>query len=140
MGWKEPRYVFFCTRPKSNQGARYLLLRARPDSRRKRKNGSIFEGYLCDLQESISNMWRITPEAVARYGNIANFRATWHTMWIHVCKDLDKQWIQMHYCITEGDINMVIKEWDDEWRILAITQDLPKRTAEEQAGHGETQP
>jgi hypothetical protein len=42
MGWKEPRYVVFCTRPKPNQGARYLLLRARPDSRRKKENGSIF--------------------------------------------------------------------------------------------------
>jgi hypothetical protein len=62
MGWKEPRYVVFCTRPKPNQGARYLLLRARPEARRKKDERAIFEGYLCDLQESISKMWRITPE------------------------------------------------------------------------------
>jgi hypothetical protein len=42
MGWREPRYVVFCTQPKMNQGARYLLLRARPDSRSKKENGSIF--------------------------------------------------------------------------------------------------
>jgi hypothetical protein len=82
MGWKEPRYVVFFTRPKPNQGVRYLLLRARPKARRKKVNGAIFEGYLHDLQEAISKMWRITPEAVARYGDIANFRTTRHTMWI----------------------------------------------------------
>jgi hypothetical protein len=140
MGWKEPRYVVFCTRPKPNQGARYLLLRARPESRRKKVNGAIFEGYLRDLQESISKMWRITPEAVARYGNIANFQATRHTMWIQKRKDPDKQWLHMCYCITEGDIDMVINEWADEWRIPAITQEVPERTTEEEAEQGETQP
>jgi hypothetical protein len=76
MGWREPRYVTFCTRPKPNQGERYLLLRATLDSRHKRENGSIFEGYLRDLQEAINKMWRITPEVVARYRDISNFRAT----------------------------------------------------------------
>jgi hypothetical protein len=49
MGWKEPRYVTFCTRPKPNQGAIYLLLKATLDARHKNMNGSIFEGYLHDL-------------------------------------------------------------------------------------------
>jgi hypothetical protein len=61
-------------------------------------------------------------------------------MWIQARKDPDKQWLQMHYCITEGDIDMVISEWDDEWRIPAITQEVPERTTEEEAGQGETQP
>jgi hypothetical protein len=56
MGWKEPRYVSFGTRPKPNQGARYLFLRAKPEARRKEANGAIFEGYLYELQEEISNM------------------------------------------------------------------------------------
>jgi hypothetical protein len=64
MGWREPRYVVFGTRPKPNQGEIYLLLRARPESRRKKENGSIFEGYLHDLQESIFTVWRITLEVV----------------------------------------------------------------------------
>jgi hypothetical protein len=76
MGWREPRYVVFGTRPKPNQGTRYFLLRARLEARRKKVNGAIFEGYLRELQEAISNMWRITPEDVARYGDIANFQAT----------------------------------------------------------------
>jgi len=76
MGWKEPRYVVFCTRPKPNQGARHFFLRARLEARRKKANGSIFEGYICDLEEAISKMWSITPEDVAQYEDIANFMAT----------------------------------------------------------------
>lgn len=57
MGWKEPRYVVFGIRPKPNRGVRYLLLRAKPEARRKKANGAIFEGYLRDLQETISKMW-----------------------------------------------------------------------------------
>jgi hypothetical protein len=60
-------------------------------------------------------------------------------MWIQAWKDPDKQWLQMRYCITEGDIDMVIKDWEDEWRIPVLTQDLPERTTEEEAGQGETQ-
>jgi hypothetical protein len=55
-------------------------------------------------------------------------------------KDPNKQWLQMRYCITEGDIDMVIKDWEDEWKIPVLTQDLPERTTEEEAGQGETQP
>jgi hypothetical protein len=40
----------------------------------------------------------------------------------------------MHYCIIEGDIDMVINEWDDEWRIPSLTQDLSEKTAKEEAG------
>jgi hypothetical protein len=126
MGWREPRYVTFCTRPKPNQGKRYSLLKATTSASHKRMNGSIFEGYLRDLQEAISKMWRITPEVVARYADIATFQATRHTMWIQARKDPDKQWLQMHYCITEGDIDMVISEWADEWRIPTITQEVQK--------------
>jgi hypothetical protein len=76
MGWREPRYVTFGTRPKPNQGEIYLLLRATSDARHKRMNGSIFEGYLRDLQESISNIWRIKPQAIAWFRDITNFKAT----------------------------------------------------------------
>jgi hypothetical protein len=106
----------------------------------KRMNRSIFEGYLRDLQESISKMWRITPEVVARYADIAKFQATRQTMWIQAKNDLEKQWLQMHYCITEGDIDMVISEWPDEWRIPTITKEVSERTTEEEAEQGETQP
>jgi hypothetical protein len=90
MRWREPRYVTFCTKAKPNQGKRYLLLRATSNASHKRMNGSIFEGYLHDLEEAISKMWTITPEAVAWYKDIANFQATQNTMWIQVREDPNK--------------------------------------------------
>jgi hypothetical protein len=39
----------------------------------------------------------------------------------------------MCYCIIEGDINMVISEWPDEWRIPTINQEVPEITVEEEA-------
>jgi hypothetical protein len=61
-------------------------------------------------------------------------------MWIHPENDPMKQWLQMRYCITEGDIDMVINEWPKEWNILAITQEVLERKIEEEAEQGETQP
>jgi hypothetical protein len=71
-------------------GARYLLLRYGPQARHKREKGVISKAYLWDIQEDINRSWRITPEAVARYADIANFRATRQTMWIQPRRDLDK--------------------------------------------------
>ena len=42
MGWREPRYVIFCSRPKPNQGKRYSLLKATTSASHKRINKSIF--------------------------------------------------------------------------------------------------
>jgi hypothetical protein len=45
----------------------------------------------------------------------------------------------MRYCITEGNIDMVIKDWEDEWNISVLIQDLLERKTEEEVGQGETQ-
>jgi hypothetical protein len=140
MGWKEPSYTFFGTRPKPNCGVRYLSLGVMSDAKHKKMNTVVFEGYLRDLQEAISNMWRITPQVVAQYRDIANFKATRHAMWIQVWKDPNKQWLQMRYCIMEGDIDMAIKDWEDDWKIPSLTQEIPTKTTEEEAGQEETQP
>lgn len=75
MGWKEPNYTFFTTRPKPNCGARYLSLGNMSDAKHRRMNETIFEGYLHELEEAISNLSRITPQVVAHYQNIANLKA-----------------------------------------------------------------
>jgi hypothetical protein len=49
MGWKEPSYTIFGTRPTPNCGARYLSLGAAPDAKHKKMNAAVFEGYLLDL-------------------------------------------------------------------------------------------
>ena len=46
----------------------------------------------------------------------------------------------MHYCIIEGDIDMVIREWPNEWRIPSISQEVPERKIEGEAVQAETQP
>jgi hypothetical protein len=43
-------------------------------------------------------------------------------------------------CITEGDIDMVISEWPDEWRIPSIPREVPERTTEGEVAQVETQP
>jgi hypothetical protein len=139
MGWREPEYVIFCTTPQPG-GARYRVLRSGPLAKHKKENGIIFEAYLWEIQEAISRAWRITPEAVARYGGIANFWARRQAMWIQPRQDPDKQWLQMRYCITEGDIDMIISEWPDEWRIPTIPREVPGQTTEGGAAQAETQP
>jgi hypothetical protein len=138
-GWREPEYVVFCTRPQP-VGARYLLLISRPQAKHKRENGIIFEEYLRDIQEAISRSRRITPEAVMRYGDIANFWATCQAMWIQPRQDPDKQWLPMHYCITEGDIDMVVSEWPDTWRISSIPWEVSEGPTEGEATQEKTQP
>jgi hypothetical protein len=86
-------------------------------------NATIFKGYLCDLHYTIANTWRITSEVVAHYQGIYNFKATRHVMWIHAQKNLDKQWLQLFYCIMKGDIQMAIKDWEDEWKFPVLTQE-----------------
>jgi hypothetical protein len=40
----------------------------------------------------------------------------------------------MRYCIIEGNIDMVIKDWEDEWKIPVLTQEFSERTVEKEAG------
>jgi hypothetical protein len=56
--WKEPKYSFFATRPTPCHGARYLSPGAASDSKNRKTNATVFEGYLNDIQNSITNTWR----------------------------------------------------------------------------------
>jgi hypothetical protein len=49
-------------------------------------------------------------------------------MWIKPRQDLDKQWLQMNYYVTEGDIDMIINEWPDQWRISTIPRGVLTQT------------
>jgi hypothetical protein len=46
----------------------------------------------------------------------------------------------MHHYITEGDIDMVINEFLDEWKIPSITREVPERTTEREVEQGDIQP
>jgi hypothetical protein len=34
----------------------------------------------------------------------------------------------------EGDIEMVIQDWEDDWKIPVLTQEIPTKTTEEETG------
>jgi hypothetical protein len=38
----------------------------------------------------------------------------------------------------EGNIEMVIKDWEDKWNIPILTQDIPTRKIEEESSKEET--
>jgi hypothetical protein len=85
----------------------------------------MFMGYYNDLQESIANTWRITPKVVAQYRDIANFKATRHIVWIQARRDPEKEWLQLCYCVKEEYVDMTIKDWQDDWKIPVLTQEIP---------------
>jgi hypothetical protein len=47
-----------------------------------------------------------------------------HNMWIQGCEDLGKEWIYIRYCVNEDDIEMEMMDWQDEWRIPVLTQEV----------------
>jgi hypothetical protein len=108
------------------------------DPKNRKVNATIFEGYHNDLQESITNTWRVTPEAITQYQGIANFKATRHAMWIQAWKYPDNQWLQLRYCIKEVDIEMAIKDWDDNWRIPVLNREIPTEMEEEEVRQEQT--
>jgi hypothetical protein len=46
----------------------------------------------------------------------------------------------MRYCVTEEDIDMIISEWPNEWRIPTIPREVLGQTTEGGAAQVETQP
>jgi hypothetical protein len=128
MGWREPPYSHFCDRIGRCRATRYTSLGSNSDPKHRTANTGTFSRYFSEIQESIVNTWRITPDVVAQYRDIASFRATRHNMWIQVCRDPGKEWLQLRYCITEDDIEMEMRDWHDDWRIPVLTQEVPKGT------------
>jgi hypothetical protein len=61
-------------------------------------------------------------------------------MWIQPRQDPHKWWLQMHYCVTEGDIDMIIHKWLNERNIPTITRVVPGQTTKGGALQPKTQP
>jgi hypothetical protein len=47
------------------------------------------------------------------------FHADKNHMYIKARKDLEKAWVQKKYKITEEDIQLVIWDWEPDWKVLA---------------------
>jgi hypothetical protein len=78
------------------------------------KKCELFVGYYNNLEESIANTWRVTPEVVMQYQGIANFRAMCHNMWIQTRMDPTKEWLQLHFYIKEEEVEVEMGDWKDD--------------------------
>jgi hypothetical protein len=85
--WREPPYSYFFDRIGHCHAMWYTSMGSTSDPKRRSGNTGTFTRYFNDIQEIISNTWRITLEVVMQYQGISNFRATRHNMWIQVCRD-----------------------------------------------------
>jgi hypothetical protein len=47
-------------------------------------------------------------------------------MWIQVCRDPNKEWLQLQLCINSKEVEWAMKYWQDDWKIPVITKDMPK--------------
>jgi hypothetical protein len=39
-------------------------------------------------------------------------------MWIQARRDPNKKWLNMQYCITTEEVQWLIGEWPDQWKVL----------------------
>jgi hypothetical protein len=53
-------------------------------------------------------------------------------------KDPDNQWLQLRYCIKQVDIEMAIKDWEDDWRIPVLIREIPAEIEEEEVRQEQT--
>jgi hypothetical protein len=53
----------------------------------------MFVQYLTYIQNILDDTWRISPEIVQEFGQIAKFQASCHNMWLEEKKDPRKEWL-----------------------------------------------
>jgi hypothetical protein len=85
----------------------------------------MFTQYLTKIQNRLADTWRISPETVQEFGQIANFQASRHNMWLQAKKDPAKEWLQLKYCMMMQDIHMEVQEWHEEWKVPEIPRATP---------------
>lgn len=135
--WKEPPYSHFCEWIGRCRAAQYTSLGRNSDAKHRSANAGTFARYLSEMQESIVNSWRIMPDVIVQFKDIANFKASRHNMWIQARRDPGKEWLQLTYCVTDEDIEMAMRDWHNDWKIPVLTQEVPKST-EVDAGQTKT--
>jgi hypothetical protein len=110
IGWKDPPYSHFCDWIGHYLGSQYTLLGRKSDPKHRSANTSTFSRYFSEIQDSIANSWRITPNVVSQFKYISNFKEIRHNMWIQVCKDPGKEWLKLRYYVIEEDVEMTMRD------------------------------
>jgi hypothetical protein len=104
VGWKEPTYNMFLQRIGKCGTTRYTSLRSTTDPKEKKINNDVFSLYLSEIHNHLADTWRISPETIQEFGQIENFQASHHNMWVQAKRDPTKEWLQLSYCMTMQDI------------------------------------
>jgi len=73
--------------------------------------------YIQEMQENITNTWRILPEVVKEHEGIGNFKSSRHNIWIQDIRYPKNTWLKMKYCITTEQVQWVLAEWLDQWKV-----------------------
>lgn len=64
-----------------------------------------------DLHTVVNQRLWLSPALFQEFGDIANFKANFHIVSLHMKKALGKVWHQLPCLVSEGDILMVISKW-----------------------------
>jgi hypothetical protein len=83
-------------------------------------NMDTFARYFTEIHELIADTWCITLVTIQEFGQVSNFRATCHSLWMQAKCDKTKEWIQLNYCITQEEIEREVQEWPEEWKVPQI--------------------
>jgi hypothetical protein len=68
MGWQEPKYNVFLQRTGKCGATCYTSLRSLVDPKKKKLNRDMFMIYLTDIQNRVTETWRIPIETVQDLG------------------------------------------------------------------------
>jgi NACalpha-BTF3-like transcription factor len=59
----------------------------------------------------------MSPQLVEAYGPFAEFYADMNHMYIKAKKDPREEWVQTKYKIMEEDIQLVMQDWEPDWKV-----------------------
>ena len=59
-----------------------------------------------------------------KYRQIIKFSIGLHAICVQVRRDLEEQWLAMHYKLTNANMDAVVDEWATEWRGLVSVEEV----------------
>jgi hypothetical protein len=72
---------------------------------------------------------------VEEHKNIENFQVSRHNVWIHEKRDPKNNRLQMKYHITGEEVQWVMKDWPDEWKVTKKKGQKGKNPIEDGTSH-----
>jgi len=82
----------------------------------------------------MENTWIIPPEVVRYNQGITHFQSSKHNMLIQSKRDPKEECLQLRYCVTGEEVQWVMKDWPEEWKVLVIPKKVPKNKQQVEVG------